>query len=592
MASFTNIVRRPGSASYYVRLAIPKDLRDSYGRRELWKSLGTAKANEARALAAPILALWHAEFADRRRKHRPTSDDLQSAVWRHYQEELEHDRTTRAGMPKAADAEATAAAFLADVKAGRASPEDVGRIVDVLAERDAADIARRFREGREAELRKHLATGETALVTDAVDDVIQRDGLLIEDGSSEHHDLAHRLQRAELEALQRGRERDRGDWTGKPADPIVSPPPDSPEPLTAAPGETIMELYDRFKREKRSKVTDDTWSQNRKIMNLFAQFVGETAHISAVSRKNVRDWKQHLALWPVKAADSATFRHLSFRDAVALNEKLRRPAISAKTINKYLSALGSFATWLLANDYIADDVMKGMYLEIDKANGQRLPFDTEQLSTIFKSPLYTGYLADEKEHLPGNMHTRDWRFWFPLIALYTGARLGEIAQLLVTDVRQLHGTWIFHITEEGSDDKSTKTAGSMRVVPIHSELIRIGFLDYHARLKASGKPRLFPEIIPNTRGHISGTPSKFFNTYFRRIGVKVDKRLNFHSFRHGVADAFRRAGYLDEQFAMLLGHAKPSTTGRYGILPEGQLAQRVEMIEAITYPGLDLSNLP
>ncbi len=48
-----------------------------------------------------------------------------------------------------------------------------------------------------------------------------------------------------------------------------------------------------------------------------------------------------------------------------------------------------------------------------------------------------------------------------------------------------------HITTEGEGEKSVKTKGSMRVVPIHSELIRLGFLDYHAGMKQAGQTRLF-----------------------------------------------------------------------------------------------------
>jgi hypothetical protein len=100
-----------------------------------------------------------------------------------------------------------------------------------------------------------------------------------------------------------------------------------------------------------------------------------------------------------------------------------------------------------------------------------------------------------------------------------------------------------------------------------------------------GEKQLFPELEPDTRGHYSRTPSRFFAGYFKDIGVKVDKSRNFHSFRHNATDAFRRGGYLDEQFGMLIGHTKATTTGRYGIMPEGILNERVKMIEAISYPG-------
>jgi integrase len=109
--------------------------------------------------------------------------------------------------------------------------------------------------------------------------------------------------------------------------------------------------------------------------------------------------------------------------------------------------------------------------------------------------------------------------------------------------------------------------------------------------KCVGHQNLFTEIKPDSRGFMSGRPSAFFNGYFAAIGMKQDKSVNFHSFRHGIADAFRSAGYLDEQFACLFGHTKATTTGRYGIIPEGPLSQRVAMIEAVAYPGLDLSHL-
>jgi hypothetical protein len=42
---------------------------------------------------------------------------------------------------------------------------------------------------------------------------------------------------------------------------------------------------------------------------------------------------------------------------------------------------------------------------------------------------------------------------------------------------------------------------------------------------------------------------------------------------------------------MLLGHTKATTTGRYGIMPEGVLSERVRIINAVTFPGVDLTGL-
>jgi integrase len=227
--------------------------------------------------------------------------------------------------------------------------------------------------------------------------------------------------------------------------------------------------------------------------------------------------------------------------------------------------------------------MAAMYLNIDRDKRTRIPFTSDQLKTIFNSPMFDSCAGAKREHKRGSVKVRDWRYWIPWIGLYTGARLGEIAQLLTADVRMIHETWIFHVTREGAGSKSVKNAGSERVVPMHRKLIDLGFLEYHANMTARGHQNLFPEIEPDGRGFMSGMPSAFFNDYFRDIGVKLDKSVNFHSFRHGIADAFRRAGYMDEQFNMLLGHTKATTTGRYGILPEGILSERVKMIEAVKF---------
>jgi integrase len=178
--------------------------------------------------------------------------------------------------------------------------------------------------------------------------------------------------------------------------------------------------------------------------------------------------------------------------------------------------------------------------------------------------------------------------------LFSGARPGEIGQLAVSDVREEHGRWIIHITTEGeahSEGKSVKTAGSMRVIPIHPELERIGLLEYHrSRVEAGGK-QLFPSARRNARGQMMADFSREFGKYLTRIGLKEGRGLSLYSFRHGAADALRRAGYLDNQFGFILGHTEGSMTGRYGIMPQGMLEQRVELVNAIAYPGLDLSHL-
>jgi integrase len=130
----------------------------------------------------------------------------------------------------------------------------------------------------------------------------------------------------------------------------------------------------------------------------------------------------------------------------------------------------------------------------------------------------------------------------------------------------------------------------MRVVPLHPELIRLGFLDYHMQRQQAGGVGLFPGTERNERGQMMADFSRNFGKYLRYIGLKKGRGLSLYSFRHGVTDALR-AKYLDHDFGFILGHDKPTMTGRYGIIPQGPLEKRVEIINAIQYPGLNLSHL-
>jgi hypothetical protein len=56
-----------------------------------------------------------------------------------------------------------------------------------------------------------------------------------------------------------------------------------------------------------------------------------------------------------------------------------------------------------------------------------------------------------------------------------------------------------------------------------------------------------------------------------------------------AAHAFRSAGYMAEQFDMLLGHTKTPTTGRYGILLERIMSEHDKMIEAAEFLGLNVA---
>lgn len=81
------------------------------------------------------------------------------------------------------------------------------------------------------------------------------------------------------------------------------------------------------------------------------------------------------------------------------------------------------------------------------------------------------------------------RYWIPLVGLYSGMRQGEICQLYVDDIQQYDDIWCFNVNDSG--DKRVKNLASKRIVPVHPNLIKIGFLDYVEGMRSSEQPPVY-----------------------------------------------------------------------------------------------------
>lgn len=545
MGNGSNLKRR--GSTYYARLVVPVELQQLMGTRELVRSLNTKDRRTANVRKLTVLAEWQERFEDLRRRRDMTEADFATATWEHYSSELRLDEVERI------------------------SPDSTS--------------GGSIRQFHLRELRRHLGRGETVLVHWAADSFIERHKLIVEKGSAQYRELCFRLMRAQIEALERAGERDGGNYAGTPADPIVTRPAATPE--VAKPGERLMDLFERYAKENPKRVKEAALMQARRDIGTFIELVGADFPVTKLDKKAAREWKALLMEYPVKAAETGIFKGMGIKEIVAANGRLDnpKPVITAKTVNRYIAAFSAFCNWLVAHDYLSANPFLDMYLSVDKTKTNVRPFTDEERRVLFASPLFTGCKNDAKWHLPGDHKIRDHRYWLPHVMMYSGARPGEIAQLLVDDVRQVHGVWVMHVTDEGDEEKSLKTKGSFRVVPVHSKLVEMGFIEHVERQRKAGERRVFPEAERNARGHIANKFEKKFGTYLGKLGLKDGRGLTLYSFRHGWADAMRRAGFMNEEFSFLMGHQSGDAgqTTHYGSLPQGTLQKRVELIEALSY---------
>jgi integrase len=68
-------------------------------------------------------------------------------------------------------------------------------------------------------------------------------------------------------------------------------------------------------------------------------------------------------------------------------------------------------------------------------------------------------------------------YWLPLLSMFSGARLGEIANLMVADIDEVEGIKVYEVCKG-------KNRASQRTVPIHSQLLALGFWEYVESLKS------------------------------------------------------------------------------------------------------------
>ena len=222
---------------------------------------------------------------------------------------------------------------------------------------------------------------------------------------------------------------------------------------------------------------------------------------------------------------------------------------SARNREKHLQRAGGLFRWAKKKRIIGDD-FDGLFQYPGKIEQNPYhAFDLADLKSLFESDDYKA----GKFKAPSS-------YWLPMLALHTGARLNELCQLTVKDIGEHEGVKTISILDEDIG-KRLKTTASRRIIPIHSKLIELGFIDYVASI---GGGRLFPELPedPKRPGNFGAKASEGFTSYRRKCKVGEltgrSKKV-FHSFRSTLISALRKADVPKDRRTRLAGHEYEDT---------------------------------
>ncbi len=280
-------------------------------------------------------------------------------------------------------------------------------------------------------------------------------------------------------------------------------------------------------------------------LNLAVEVLGDKP-LAAIDRRLMVDYLSKVQRLPANMHKCSLYRDLSIEQILMQDIE---NCMSQRTVNKYMTRVSSLFIWCMRQEYMHWNPAEGLGTAIDvKPDEERKAYSSTDISKAISS------LDKFKKVSPE-------RYFVPLIAMHSGARLNEICQLYICDMKQIDGIWCFDINDEG--DKRLKNIASRRVIPVHPELVRLGLLDHVESMRSAGMPRLWMNLEHKRDGY-SHDIGKWYQR-FNRKHITNDPKKVFHSFRHTVADTLKQAGVVEGVISEILGHANQSiTTGRYG----------------------------
>jgi integrase len=253
---------------------------------------------------------------------------------------------------------------------------------------------------------------------------------------------------------------------------------------------------------------------------------------------------------------------------------------SNRTINNYMTTLACvFRSAKIRGRFFGDNPFEQHRRKVSKKTN-RVPFELGELQTLFE--------ALPREIQPARHTPETALSWVTLIGAFTGMRLEEISQLTAADIRveNTNGGTTTVIAIHNGTGNQLKNESAVRLVPVHSELVRAGLLEYIKALPTGSM--LFPGLTRRkSKGDkIGARIGELFRKKLESLNLKRDG-LCFHSLRHTVAGQLDAAGVRKTDAARILGHTiEGQTFGTYSDGPGIKMLAGV--IEMIRYPSLKL----
>lgn len=291
--------------------------------------------------------------------------------------------------------------------------------------------------------------------------------------------------------------------------------------VSQAPTQSKVTIEQAAKQYINEKSSLKHWGESTKTameaaVYLAVEYCYPETDIKAIIRDQLIKLRDLLPKIPKHRNKKKEFKGMDIRDFADLDIKDTIELNTQKNLMKYII---SFFAWCNSPEIklIDKNIAEGLQIKADpniRPDQARDNFTIDELSLIL----------NKLAQLPTDKANWAWRYWIPIIAMHTGNHINEECQIYLSDIVTKDGIAVFDINRFSvHNDKRLKTRAAVRLIPIHSNLLKLNFLGFVAQVKATGSERLFPNLTYDKGQGYKRKVVRWFGN-FKKANITTDRR--------------------------------------------------------------------
>ena len=366
----------------------------------------------------------------------------------------------------------------------------------------------------------------------------------------------------------------------------TDPTPAAAQPSTAPQVVLLSELIElhlgNMKRGKRGERS--ATRQRRYILTLLKDVIGDKP-VDAITVQDAMMFVDVLAVWPAYQHNHPDFKHMSAVNIAAKAKLDKLRPIHTSTQEKHIKALRAFFNWCVESSVIKEDPFRFVQLSRyrDPMPRKKEIFSTQDLQRLFDPDRMRSF-------------TEPHKFWVPLIAFFSGMRVNEISQLYLDDIKKetvsddsgAKHTLLYFDVSPFREGQSVKSAYSTRRIPIHPQLLALGFEAYLEDARKSGAIHVFPGLSWKGDGPGRVMTQWFNGAHLRKACGITSHAKTLHCFRHTITTIADRCLVPKSIMRTINGHSDGARIDERSYVVRGSLLECRRALEKIEFPDLDV----